>query len=151
MKRILFVAAALAILCGGVAFAADDSVAGKCMTCHKEKSLGLYNQWYKSEHAKHNVTCLDCHKASKGEADAYMHEGALIATLVTPKDCGTCHEKETAEVTASYHAHAGEILESADAYLAHAAGGARWPLPVARAATATRSRSTRTAPTSCTA
>jgi hypothetical protein len=53
-----------------------------------------------------------------------MHEGALIATLVTPKDCGTCHEKETAEVTASYHAHAGEILESADAYLAHAAGGA---------------------------
>ena len=38
------------------------------MTCHKEKSLGLYNQWYKSEHAKHNVTCLDCHQAAQGEA-----------------------------------------------------------------------------------
>ncbi len=129
MKRILFAACALAILFCGTAFAAEDSVAGKCMTCHKEKSLGLYNQWYKSEHAKHNVTCLDCHQAAKGEADAFMHEGALIATLVTPKDCGTCHEKQTMEVMASYHATAGEILQSKDAYLAHAAGGA--PVAVA--------------------
>ena len=102
----------------------EKTVAGKCMTCHKEKSLGLYNQWYGSEHAKHNVTCLDCHKAAQGDADAYMHEGALIATLVTPIDCGKCHKLEAEQVGASYHAHAGEILESADAYLAHAAGGA---------------------------
>jgi hypothetical protein len=47
----------------------------------------------------------------------------LIATLVTPKDCGACHEKETREVSESYHASAGEILESADAYLAHVAAG----------------------------
>ncbi|MFN2371876.1 MAG: multiheme c-type cytochrome, partial [Candidatus Krumholzibacteriia bacterium] len=103
--------------------AADDAVAGKCMTCHKEKSLGLYNQWYASEHAKHNVTCVDCHKAAQGEPDAFMHEGTLIATLVTPLDCGRCHQKEAEQVGASYHAHASEILHSADAYLAHAAGG----------------------------
>lgn len=123
MKKLLIVSA-LALLVAGPAFAADDTVAGKCMTCHKEKSLGLYNQWYASEHAKHNVTCLDCHKAAQGEADAYMHEGALIATLVTPIDCGKCHKLEAEQVGASYHAHAGEILESADAYLAHVAGGA---------------------------
>ena len=123
MKKLLFTLCALALLAGG-ALAADDAVKGKCMTCHKEKSLGLYNQWYKSEHAKHNVTCLDCHQAVQGEADAFMHEGALIATLVTPLDCGKCHEKEAKQVGDSYHAHAGEILDSIDAYLAHAAGGA---------------------------
>jgi len=127
MKRILFAACAVALLLSGAAGfseAAEDTAAGKCMTCHKEKSLGLYNQWYTSQHAKHNVTCLDCHKAADGDADGFMHEGALIATLVTPMDCGKCHEKEAQQVNDSYHAHAGEILDSKDAYLAHAAGGA---------------------------
>ena len=100
-----------------------DAPAGQCLTCHKEQSPGLYGQWRDSEHARHGVTCIDCHGAERGEADAFMHEGSRIATLVTPRDCGECHEAEMEQVEASYHAHAGEILESADAYLAHAAGG----------------------------
>ncbi len=124
MKTVLLVVIASAMLMGSMAFATDSpEVAGKCMTCHKEKSPGLYRQWYQSGHAAHKVTCYDCHKADKGDADAFMHEGGLIATLVTPKDCGRCHEKEATEVQASYHAHAGEILDSQDAYLAHVAGG----------------------------
>lgn len=105
--------------------AAEDTgiLAGKCMTCHKEKTPGIYKQWYASKHSQHRVTCLDCHKAAQQDADAFLHEGAYIATLVTPKDCGRCHEKETKEVDNSYHATAGLILESKDAYLAHAAGG----------------------------
>ncbi|MBT3221308.1 MAG: hydroxylamine oxidoreductase [Proteobacteria bacterium] len=102
---------------------ATDAVEGACMTCHKEKSPGLYRQWYASEHAKHEVTCYDCHEADRSEPDAFLHEEAWIATLVTPKDCGECHEKEMLEVDSSHHATAGLILESADAYLAHAAGG----------------------------
>ncbi|RKZ99300.1 MAG: hypothetical protein DRQ47_11300 [Gammaproteobacteria bacterium] len=103
--------------------ATKDEVAGKCMTCHKDKSPGLYNQWYMGQHAAHNVTCIDCHGAEKSESDAYLHYDAHIATLVTPKDCGRCHEREAAEVGNSYHATAGEILESKDAYLAHVAAG----------------------------
>ena len=109
--------------CGLLIAQSDSQVAGKCMTCHKEKSPGLYNQWYNSKHALHKVTCIDCHKAEKGEPDAFMHEGALIATLVTPKDCGACHAGETEEVNNSYHASAGLILESTDAYLAHVSAG----------------------------
>ena len=101
----------------------SGEVAGKCMTCHKDKSPGLYKQWYMSEHATHKVTCIDCHGAQRGDPDAYMHEGGLIATLVTPMDCGKCHEKEARQVENSYHATAGEILDSKDAYLAHVAGG----------------------------
>jgi hypothetical protein len=100
-----------------------NSVAGKCMTCHKEKSKGLYKQWLDSAHGRHNVTCLDCHKADPKDPDAYEHYDAIIATLVTPKDCGVCHEKESLEVGRSHHAKAWKILESNDAYLAHVAGG----------------------------
>ena len=125
MKRIMCLALVLAFAVSvqvGVA-AVEAEVAGKCMTCHKDKSPGLYNQWFMSQHANHKVTCIDCHGAKKGEPDAYMHEGGLIATLVTPKDCGKCHEKEAHQVENSYHATAGEILDSKDAYLAHVTGG----------------------------
>jgi hypothetical protein len=97
------------------------------MTCHKEQSPGLYRQWYRSEHAKHNVTCIDCHGAGAADPDGFDHKGARISTLVTPKDCGACHDEQFEQVAGSYHATAGEILESADAYLAHATAG----LPVA--------------------
>ncbi|MBI9071259.1 MAG: hypothetical protein JEY94_06655 [Melioribacteraceae bacterium] len=101
----------------------DSKVAGKCITCHKEESPGIYKQWHSSNHGQHNVTCIDCHGAKSSDADAFMHEGAYIATLVTPKDCGNCHPKEAKEVGESYHANAGMILESNDAYLAHVGGG----------------------------
>ena len=125
MKRFLgFTILMMTLALAASAFATEDSVAGKCMTCHKEKSPGLYRQWQMSNHAMHNVTCLDCHQAARGDIDGFMHEGALIATLVTPKDCGVCHKKEADQVDASHHATAGLILDSNDAYLAHAAGGA---------------------------
>ena len=105
------------------ALAANSTIAGKCMTCHKEKTPGMYKQWLGSNHAQHNVTCYDCHSADRKDPDAFKHEGAWIATLVTPKDCGQCHPHETKEVSESYHATAAEILDSKDAYLAHVAGG----------------------------
>jgi len=121
--RLMIISIFLA-LCLGIGFAdIEAGVAGKCMTCHKEKSPGLYKQWYMSGHGTHNITCIDCHGAAKSDIDAFMHEGAYIATLVTPEDCGQCHEKEAEEVSNSYHASAGQILESKDAYLAHVAGG----------------------------
>jgi len=122
VQKIIFITIILALTFSG-AVAQDGDAAGKCMTCHKEKSPGLYQQWYNSQHAVHKVTCIDCHRAEKGDKDGYMHYGARIATLVTPKDCGACHQKEMTEVDNSYHATAGLILESNDAYLAHAAAG----------------------------
>ncbi len=102
---------------------AQDDPAGRCMTCHKEKSPGLYNQWYNSAHAVNDVTCLECHLADESEDDAFLHYDTYIATLVTPADCGMCHYLEAEEVRNSYHATAGVILDSDDAYLAHVAAG----------------------------
>lgn len=72
---------------------------------------------------RNRVSCYDCNQAQEGDVDAFEHKGALIATLVTPKDCSACHPREAEQAMNSYHAHAGEILESKDAFLAHVAGG----------------------------
>jgi len=100
-----------------------NSPAGECMTCHKKESPGLYQQWFSSNHAKHGITCIDCHAAKATEPDAYEHHDAYISTLVSPNDCSACHEQEVKEVTNSHHAKAGKILQSKDAYLAHVAAG----------------------------
>lgn len=98
-------------------------VAEDCISCHREKNPGMYLQWKNSGHGKNDVGCIDCHAAEEGDVDAYEHYGATVATLVTPKDCGQCHSEIEEETSQSYHAHAGEILQSNDAYMAHVAGG----------------------------
>ena len=123
MCRALTIVAMTLLVAAAAVAAEEPTVEGACMTCHKEQSPGLYQQWRDSEHSRHDVTCLSCHQAEKGEADAFDHYGASIATLVTPKDCALCHDKEADEVGSSYHATAGQILDSADAYLAHVTAG----------------------------
>ncbi len=112
------------ILIGLVALpAAADSVSDGCETCHAENAPGLYRQWENSKHGQAGITCLDCHGAEASDADAFDHYDAKIATLVTPLDCGECHEQESEQARNSYHATAGQILDSKDAYLAHVAAG----------------------------
>lgn len=122
-KIVLLMLALLFIAALGSTPDKKTALAGTCLTCHKEKSPGIYRQWFNSAHGVHNITCLDCHGAQKDDQDSFTHYDALIATLVTPKDCGRCHAPEMNEVSRSHHAKAGQILESADAYLANAAAG----------------------------
>ncbi len=123
MRHVSLIVGMSLVISTGAMAAEDPKIAGACMTCHKEKTPGLYKQWFDSDHAAHNVTCLGCHQAERGDADAFTHYDATIATLVTPADCGRCHPKAAEEVGNSYHATAGKILDSADAYLAHVAAG----------------------------
>lgn len=119
VSAVFFAALFPAIVCAGQ----NQDPSGMCMSCHRVESPGIYNQWYMSKHARNEITCIDCHQADETDADAFLHNGVYIATLVTPSDCGMCHDKEAGEVDDSYHAKAGLILESADAYLAHVAAG----------------------------
>jgi formate-dependent nitrite reductase cytochrome c552 subunit len=80
-------------------------------------------EWERSRHATNGVGCLDCHGAKVGEVDAWSHEGATIAALVTPKDCAACHGDEVDQFERSHHARAGEILASLDNVLAEKAAG----------------------------
>ncbi|MEE9602293.1 MAG: multiheme c-type cytochrome, partial [Thermoguttaceae bacterium] len=102
----------------------------RCVDCHAKETPGIVEQWKGSRHAEKGIGCFECHEAKKGDVDGFNHEGAFIATLVTPRDCSTCHPNEFKEFTASHHAKAGNILHSLDNNLAEVVEGAQAILDV---------------------
>jgi hypothetical protein len=97
----------------------------ECYDCHAEENPGIVTHWTGSTHAEKGVGCLDCHVAEREEADAYLHHGVEIATIVTPRDCARCHPAEADEFAQSHHAAGGNILASLDNFLAETVEGAR--------------------------
>ena len=95
-----------------------------CVSCHREKTPGIYQQWGRSKHFGANVGCYECHQAKEGDKDAIRHKDQTIAVIVSPKDCSNCHEREVAEFDVSHHASAGDILGSLDNVLAEVIEGA---------------------------
>ncbi len=86
----------------------------QCVSCHEDKTPVIVAQWKDSVHAQKAIGCYECHQAEEGEPDAFRHEGHFIATIVSPKDCARCHEKEVAEFTASHHARGAQFVGSLD-------------------------------------
>ncbi len=95
-----------------------------CVSCHREKSAGIYQQWGSSKHFGANIGCYECHKAKAGEVDAIKHKDFIISVIVSPKDCAGCHEREVKEFDSSHHATGGLILDSLDNVLAEVVEGA---------------------------
>jgi len=85
-----------------------------CVTCHEQKTPALAAQWAGSRHAAEGVGCYECHHADREDADAFVHEGKLIATVVSPKDCSGCHEEIVAEFDRSHHSKAAQFIGSLD-------------------------------------
>ncbi|MGE0864210.1 MAG: multiheme c-type cytochrome [Vicinamibacterales bacterium] len=115
---------------GGRAGASAVSVpdaSRQCVDCHTQVSTGIVDHWKGSTHAEKGVACLDCHKAGAKDADMFSHYGAQIATIVTPRDCASCHPTESAEFAVSHHSKAGNILASLDNFLAETVSGSRAP------------------------
>ena len=95
-----------------------------CVSCHAKASPGLTEQWAESAHHQAGVNCMDCHQADPADVDAITHEGQVIATIVSPKDCGRCHRTELEEQSGSVHAEAHVIIEQRVPALAHNLTGA---------------------------
>ena len=100
-----------------------STVSAECIKCHKDTDRGIYEQWGESRHFRANVACFECHQAIQGEPDAFEHFGQYIATIVSPKDCKQCHEKEASEFAASHHSKGARILGSLDNRLAEVVEG----------------------------
>jgi hydroxylamine dehydrogenase len=101
--------------------------AKECVDCHAQENPGIVAHWKGSTHAEKGVGCVECHQADEKDADGFRHHGVLIATVVTPRDCGRCHKEIQAEFAASHHAAAGNILASLDNFLAETVEGHRLP------------------------
>ena len=96
----------------------------ECVSCHREKTPGIYEMWGDSKHYRANVGCYECHKAKPSDKDAIKHKDFTISVIVSPKDCSNCHEREVEEFDRSHHASAGNILGSLDNVLAEVVEGA---------------------------
>jgi hypothetical protein len=94
-----------------------------CASCHLKENPSIYQQWGKSKHYGANVGCYECHKANENDPDAIHHKDFWISVIVSPKDCGTCHDAEVKEFSKSHHAQAGTILGSLDNVLAEVVEG----------------------------
>jgi hypothetical protein len=92
--------------------ASGDSAA--CVQCHRKESPALVAQWSGSGHARAGVACYECHQAEASDPDAFRHEGKIIATVVTPKDCSTCHADIGLEFERSHHSKAAQFIGSLD-------------------------------------
>lgn len=88
-----------------------NPVGEECVNCHAKSSAGLTLEWRESAHAKAGVNCLDCHQAELSDPDAIKHEGQVIATIVSPKDCARCHEAEFRDQQGSVHAEAFSLIK----------------------------------------
>ena len=94
----------------------------KCLTCHESKP-GMVGQWKGSAHFDAGVGCYECHKAEEGDVDAIDHYTFKVAVIVSPKDCGSCHPRQTEEHLGSHHAKGGDILNTSDGVLGQTIGG----------------------------
>jgi hypothetical protein len=104
---------------------AVPAASAECVDCHRQANPGIVSHWEGSPHAEKGVACVECHAAEADDADSYLHYGATIATVVTPRDCSRCHVEEAAEFSQSHHAKGGNILASLDNFLAETVEGAR--------------------------
>ncbi len=94
-----------------------------CASCHKNEHPGIYQQWGRSKHYGANVGCYECHKADKEDKDAIRHKDFFISVIVSPKDCGRCHNLEAKQFQKSHHAKAAQIIGSLDNTLAEVVEG----------------------------
>jgi len=102
-----------------------DEVTRACIDCHDQKHAAVdwNRQWEKSRHAEKGIGCMSCHQAVEGEADLWVHEGYLVATVPSPKDCQSCHAKEYEEFAPSHHAKAAQFIGSLDNMLGEVVEG----------------------------
>jgi len=98
-----------------------------CVDCHSRVTPLQVAQWSASKHGEQGIACLNCHGAAPQDPDGFMHHEARISALVTPKDCGGCHQAEAEGFSKSAHGQAKPGHEI------HLVGGRpdpkTWPLP----------------------
>ena len=94
-----------------------------CIQCHNDRNPGLIGDWAVSRHAHSNVSCLDCHQASKADIDVnkehLQYDQTPVSAIVSPKDCSRCHPTEAAEYARSKHAQTLDIIWKIDPWLNH--------------------------------
>ena len=75
----------------------------ECVTCHREASPGIVNQFSHSSMAAAEVTCRDCHEVKADYPGAVEHEGGYVLAAPTTSMCEKGHQAEVAQYYQSRH------------------------------------------------
>jgi hydroxylamine dehydrogenase len=79
------------------------SSSDECITCHRETTPGIVDQFSHSAMAAAKVTCRNCHEVKADYPGAVEHEGSYVLATPTTAMCQKCHEAEVAQYDQSRH------------------------------------------------
>ena len=74
-----------------------------CVTCHRQSSPGIVEQYGHSTMAAAGVRCQDCHEVARDYAGAVEHRGTFVLARPTTAMCAKCHQSEVAQFQQSRH------------------------------------------------
>lgn len=75
-----------------------------CVTCHRNTTPGIVQQYGHSTMAAAEVSCRDCHEVDPDYPGAIEHEDTFVLNLPTSAICANCHGAEVAQFNQSRHA-----------------------------------------------
>jgi hydroxylamine dehydrogenase len=102
MKRLMLLLIVLATALGGAS--AEDSA---CVTCHREITPNLVDDWEASKHFPNEIGCDTCH----GDGHSSAADVDKVET-VTAETCGTCHDTQMGQFSKGKHALAWASLKA---------------------------------------
>jgi hydroxylamine dehydrogenase len=82
---------------------------GFCISCHQERTPGLFQAWAGSKHAKKGVDCITCHIDHQAASEQ--------KAMVFPEKCGECHKNQLEEFRESRHSIAFDRMRIQGEYL----------------------------------
>lgn len=74
-----------------------------CVTCHRQATPGIVDQFSRCKMAAAEVTCRNCHETPKGYPGSVEHENTWVLPSPTPLKCQKCHASEVAQFYQSRH------------------------------------------------
>src|SRR5512139_1165923 len=105
----LLIFVVLLSMCATVPPKVEEIDVGFCISCHQERTPGLFQSWVESKHAKNGVHCITCH---------IDHQAATEQkAMVFPDKCGECHKEQLEKFQEGRHSIAFERMRIQGEYL----------------------------------
>jgi len=96
--------------CAGVSKKPAEKIdAGFCISCHQERTPGLFQSWVESKHAQKGVNCVTCHVDHQAASEQ--------KSMVFPDKCGECHKTQLDEFRKGRHSIGFERMRIQGEYL----------------------------------
>lgn len=80
-----------------------ENSSDSCVSCHRNATPGIFQQFGTSTMAAAKVACRDCHEVKANYPGAVEHEGTYVLASPTTAKCQRCHQAETAQYYQSRH------------------------------------------------